>query len=160
MYIKLLYSLMNRSTRITMQVDVSTTIHILVGGVFTITAAAVPGLEVIKLQFSLKLKIKHNDWLLGDVSASSQSLRFILSLRMNSSFITSRPGISAFFSLYAISSTSYTRQVVFHTIVCGSNNDNAGLRLCSLQTPEDRFSLVEAHMYHICHSHLWPCNRH
>ena len=28
----------------------------------------------------------------GHVSASSQSLRFILSLRMNSSFITSRPG--------------------------------------------------------------------
>ena len=29
----------------------------------------------------------------GHVSASSQSLRFILSLRMNSSFITSRPGL-------------------------------------------------------------------
>ena len=28
----------------------------------------------------------------NNVSASSQSLRFILSLRMNSSFITSRPG--------------------------------------------------------------------
>ena len=29
----------------------------------------------------------------GHVSASNQSLRFILSLRMNSSFITSRPGL-------------------------------------------------------------------
>ena len=26
-----------------------------------------PGLEVIKLEFSLKLKIKHNDWLLADM---------------------------------------------------------------------------------------------
>ena len=25
-----------------------------------------PGLEVIKLEFILKLKIKHNDWLLAD----------------------------------------------------------------------------------------------
>ena len=53
--------------------------------------AVIPGLEVIKLEYSLKLKIKRNDWLLADVSASSQSLRFILSLRMNSSFITSGP---------------------------------------------------------------------
>ena len=37
---------------------------------------------------SLRLKIKCNDWLL----ASNQSLRFILSLRLYSSFITSRPG--------------------------------------------------------------------
>ena len=36
-----------------------------------------PGLEVIKLEYSLRLKIKRNDWLL----ASSQSLRFILSVR-------------------------------------------------------------------------------
>ena len=77
--------------------------------------ALVPGLEVIKLEYSLKLKIKGNDWLLvdtcpqaanhcallghinhcalfGHVSTSSKSLRFILSLRMNSSSITSRPG--------------------------------------------------------------------
>ena len=39
------------------------------------------GSEVIKLEYSLKLKIKSNDWL--HMSASSQSLRFILSLRMN-----------------------------------------------------------------------------
>ena len=45
-----------------------------------------PGLEVINLENSLRLKIKPNDWLLA-----CQSLRFILSLRMNSSFITSRP---------------------------------------------------------------------
>ena len=25
-----------------------------------------PGLEVIKLEYSLRLKIKHNDWLLAD----------------------------------------------------------------------------------------------
>ena len=49
-----------------------------------------PDLEVIKLEYSLKLKIKHNDWLLADTCP--QSLRFILSLRMNSSFINSRPG--------------------------------------------------------------------
>ena len=30
------------------------------------------GLEVIKLGFILKLKIKRNDWLLADTSASSQ----------------------------------------------------------------------------------------
>ena len=66
-----------------------------------------PCFEVIKLEYSLRIKITRNDWLLSDtsqaqnkaqllaacghVSASSQSLRFILSLRMNSSFITSRP---------------------------------------------------------------------
>ena len=54
-----------------------------------------PGLEARKLEFILKLKIKRNDWLLADTSASSQSLRFIFSLRMSSSFITSRPGPSA-----------------------------------------------------------------
>ena len=49
--------------------------------------------EVIKLEFILKLKIKRNDWLLaGHGSASSHSLRFILSFRLNSSFITSGPG--------------------------------------------------------------------
>ena len=51
-----------------------------------------PGLEVIKLEFILRLKIKRNDWLLADTSACSQSLHFILSLRLCSSFITSRPG--------------------------------------------------------------------
>ena len=51
------------------------------------------GLEVIKLEFSLKLKIKRNDWLLaGTYPQAALSLRFILSLRLNSSFITSRPG--------------------------------------------------------------------
>ena len=50
------------------------------------------GLEVIKLECSLKLIIKRIDWLLADTCPQfSQSLRFILSLRMNSSFITSRP---------------------------------------------------------------------
>ena len=37
---------------------------------------ASPGLEAIKLELILRLKIKRNDWLL------SQSLRFILSLRL------------------------------------------------------------------------------
>ena len=55
-----------------------------------------PGSEVIKLEYSLKLKIKRNGW---HMSASSQSLPFILSLRRNSSFITSGPGISDLFSL-------------------------------------------------------------
>ena len=32
---------------------------------------AFPGPEVIKLENSLKLKIKHNDWLLADVSENS-----------------------------------------------------------------------------------------
>ena len=41
-----------------------------------------PGLEIIKLEYSLRLKIKRNDWLFADM----------LSLRMNSSFITSRAG--------------------------------------------------------------------
>ena len=50
-----------------------------------------PGLEVIKLEFILRLKIKGNDWLLvywllAAASASSQSLRFILSPRLYSSF--------------------------------------------------------------------------
>ena len=58
----------------------------------SLDSSAEPGLEVIKLEYSLKLKIKRNDWLLA-VSASSQLLRFILSPRMNSSFITLRPGI-------------------------------------------------------------------
>ena len=42
-----------------------------------------PCLEVIKLEFILRLKVNSND-----VSASSQSLRFILSLRLYLSFIT------------------------------------------------------------------------
>ena len=41
------------------------------------------GVEVIKLEYSLELKIKRNDWLLADTC-----------LRMNSSFITSRPGVN------------------------------------------------------------------
>ena len=40
-------------------------------------AQLLPGLEVIKLEYSFKLKIKRNDWLLADMPASSQSLRFI-----------------------------------------------------------------------------------
>ena len=67
--------------------------------------ASKSGLEVIKLGYSLKLKIKHNDWL----SKSSQSLLFILSLRMSSSFVTSRPGaiISLRDSNYPLSQTNF-----------------------------------------------------
>ena len=51
------------------------------------TTGKVSGLEVRKLEYSLRLKIKPN------VSASSQSLGFNFNLRMNSSFITTRPGV-------------------------------------------------------------------
>ena len=30
-------------------------------------AFAMPGLEVIKLEYSLKLRMKHNDWLLAEI---------------------------------------------------------------------------------------------
>ena len=42
------------------------------------------------------------------VSASSQSLRFILSLRINSSFITSRPGSLCCYSLLRINAVSHS----------------------------------------------------
>ena len=42
----------------------------------------IPCLEVIKLEFIRRLKIKRNDWLL-----------FILILKLYSSLITSRPGL-------------------------------------------------------------------
>ena len=51
-----------------------------------------PGLKAIKFEFILKLIIKCNDLMLADTSANSQSLPFISSFRMNSSFIASRPG--------------------------------------------------------------------
>ena len=56
-----------------------------------------PGLEVEKLEY--KLKIKRNDWLFADTSANSQSLRFILSLSLYLSFITSRPVSISIFSI-------------------------------------------------------------
>ena len=52
---------------------------------FKVFSTAKPGPEVIKLEFIHILKIKCNDWLLADI------LRFILSLILYSSFITSRP---------------------------------------------------------------------
>ena len=42
------------------------------------SSALVSGLEVIKPEFILRLKIKRNDFLLADMFASSQSLPFIL----------------------------------------------------------------------------------
>ena len=36
-------------------------------------AVAVPSLEVIKLEFILRLKIKHNDWLLADTCPQAAS---------------------------------------------------------------------------------------
>ena len=41
-------------------------------------------------------------------------------------------------------------------------NVQAGLHLCCLQTPEFRFSRVEAHLKHICISNKYPylrCSR-
>ena len=46
--------------------------------------------------------VKPSIFLCRHVSASSQSLHFILSLRMNSSFITSRPGSALFALEYSI----------------------------------------------------------
>ena len=57
-----------------------------------IATCDITGLEVIKLEFILRLKTKRNDWLLCGHVQSSQLLRFILSLRLYSSFISSRPG--------------------------------------------------------------------
>ena len=51
-----------------------------------------PGLEVIKPEYSFRLKIRRNDWLLADMCPQAANHCAILSLRMNSSFITSRPG--------------------------------------------------------------------
>ena len=51
-----------------------------------------PGLEVIKLEYSLRLKIKCNDWLLADTCPQAANhCALFLSLRLYSSFITSRP---------------------------------------------------------------------
>ena len=60
----------------------------------------IASLEVIKLEFFLKLKIKRNDWLLVDTCLqANQSLRLILSLRLYSSFITLRPDLQVFFKI-------------------------------------------------------------
>ena len=53
-----------------------------------------PGLEVIKTEFILRLKIKRNDWLLVDMC--------ILSLRLYSSFITSRPDLYVHIYVYLL----------------------------------------------------------
>ena len=49
-----------------------------------------PGVEVIKLEFIFKLKIKRNDWLLADTCPQAANHCIYLSLRLYSSFITSR----------------------------------------------------------------------
>ena len=54
-----------------------------------------PGLEGIELEYSLKLKRKHNDWLLADCLRTRVRNQPIISLYFefeNQSFITSRPG--------------------------------------------------------------------
>ena len=71
------------------------------------------GLEVIKLEFILRPKIKRNDWLLADTSTSSQSFRFILSLRMNSSFITSRPVLRVLMIIIDNCSSSFFRSASY-----------------------------------------------
>ena len=51
-----------------------------------------PGPEVINLEYSVKLKIMRNDWLLADTCPQAANhCPLFLSLRMNTSFITSRP---------------------------------------------------------------------
>ena len=52
------------------------------------------GLEVIKLEYSLRLKIKRNDWLLVDTCPQATNhCDLFFGLRMNSSFIITRPGL-------------------------------------------------------------------
>ena len=48
--------------------------------------------RVYKLEYSLKLKIKRNNWSLADTGRQAANHCFFLSLRMNSSLITLRPG--------------------------------------------------------------------
>ena len=53
-----------------------------------------PGLEVIKLEYSLRLKIKRNDWLPLRTRVREQPIiALYFELRMNSSFIISGPGL-------------------------------------------------------------------
>ena len=49
-----------------------------------------PGLEVIKLEFILKLKIKRNEWQLEVTFLQAANRYAFLSLRLYSSFITTR----------------------------------------------------------------------
>ena len=51
-----------------------------------------PGLEVIKLEYSLRLKIKCNDLLFADTCPLAANHCALFYLRMNSSFIALRPG--------------------------------------------------------------------
>ena len=66
------------------------------------TNNCMPGLKVIKLEYILRL-----------VSASSQSLCFILSLNINSSFITSRPDCNPTTSHTVSSTPSQFRRTTF-----------------------------------------------
>ena len=50
------------------------------------------GLEVINLEYSLRLKIKRNDWLLAGKCPQAANHSVFFSMRMNLSFITSTPG--------------------------------------------------------------------
>ena len=60
----------------------------------TLKEIVISGLEVIKLEYSLRLKFKCNDWLLALADMCPQAANHCaLSPRMNSSFITSRPGM-------------------------------------------------------------------
>ena len=53
-----------------------------------------PGLEVIKLEFILRLKIKCNDWLLADTCPQAANHCAFFESETVLKFITSRPGIS------------------------------------------------------------------
>ena len=45
-----------------------------------------PGLEVIKLEYSLKLKIKCNDWLLADTKCATKIALVSLPINLNMCF--------------------------------------------------------------------------
>ena len=73
------------------------------------------GLEVIKLEFILKLKYST---MIGCLRTSSQILRFILSLKLYSSFITLRPGCFALIALTYYMAVSLPHGDVGWRVIC------------------------------------------
>ena len=53
------------------------------------------GLEVIKPEYSLKLKIKRNNWLLADMCSQAANHCAYFEFKNDSCFITSRPDLDA-----------------------------------------------------------------
>ena len=63
---------------------------------YEIRDVLIPGLEVIKLEFILRHKIKRNDWLFADTCPQAANhYALFRSLSLYSSFITSRPVLHA-----------------------------------------------------------------